>query len=365
MTVTTQLSMPIEVPATALGSGVKIPVIGLGTAFGTRSRAASVDVETLVYEAIKQGYRHLDCARCYTTEDHVGKALARHIAEGNIQREDVFITSKLFGSYHQPEQVESCLRQSLSSLQTDYVDLYLVHSPCAINIQRKRDENGLFYPDNGVDFMDTWRRFEELLKTGVVKSIGVSNFNVTQLQRLLKECSVKPDVNQIESHPHFNNDDLIQFCQQNGIHVTAYSPFGSDGCTPLGDPTIHEIADRHNVTPAQVCLKFALQRGLSAVPRTKTTSRLVINLSVARIKDGFTLSDAEMEEIRALSRPSGRRIALKEFINCKDYPFEEEKLSVNAKMCDTDPSALAEKFCHPHLVQKDPAHTSSAIAIGD
>jgi len=348
MTLINNVETPIDVPNAALNSNVAIPVIGLGTAFGTRSRAASVDVETLVYEAIEQGYRHLDCARCYTTEDHVGRALARHIAQGHIQRKDVFITSKLFGSYHHPDQVEPCLRQSLKSLQTDYVDLYLVHSPCAINIQRKRDENGLFYPDNGVDFMDTWREFERLYEEGVVKSIGVSNFNTSQLQRLLKECSMKPEVNQIESHPHFNNDDLVQFCQQHGIHVTAYSPFGSDGCAPLSDPTIQEIATRHRATPAQVCLRFALQRELSAVPRTKTLSRLASNLSAARVKDGFVLSDDEMAVIRALSRPSGRRIALKEFANCKDYPFQDEQNGLSdATLCDTDPSALAEKFNPP------------------
>jgi len=335
-------SNAMAVPTVDLSPNVRIPVIGLGTAFGTRSGASSVDVESLVYEAIETGYRHLDCARCYTTEDHVGNALQRHISKGQLKREDIFITSKLFGSYHHPEQVESCLRQSLSSLQTDYVNLYLVHSPCAINSKRMRDEHGVFYPDNGVDFLDTWRRFEDLYKSGVVKAIGVSNFNSTQLERLLEKCVVKPVVNQIESHPYFNNQDLVQFCQRNNIHVTAYSPFGSDGCAPISDPTIVKIASQHRVTPAHVCLKFALQRGLSAVPRTKSSAHLKSNFAGASM-DNFTLTDVEMTELMALSRPSGRRIALKEFVNCKDYPFEEE-CHVETEQCATYPSALAEKF---------------------
>jgi len=315
----------MDITAADLGNGVKIPVIGMGTAFGTKTRAVSVDVESLVYGAIEIGYRHFDCARCYMTEDKVGNAIARQIAEGNVRREDLFITSKLFGSYHHPDQVESCLKQSLHSLKTDYVDLYLVHSPCAINSQRKRDEKGMFYPDNDVDFMETWTQFEKLYHRGVVKAIGVSNFNAKQLDRLLSECVVKPAVNQIESHPHFNNSDLVRYCDENGIHVTAYSPFGSDDSEPLQDPAIVDMASKRGITPAQVCLRFALQRGLSVVPRTQTPSRLSSNFAAADESDErLILSEKQMTELSNLSRPSGRRIALREFANCKDYPFKDE-----------------------------------------
>lgn len=315
----------MEIPFAELGGGVKIPVLGMGTAFGTKELATSVDVESLVYEAISLGYRHFDCARCYMTEDQVGKAIERQINEGKIARKDIFITSKLFGSYHHQDQVESCLQHSLKSLKTDYVDLYLVHSPCAINFQRRRDSKGLFYPDNEVDFLETWSEFEKLYQRGVVKAIGVSNFNTQQLDRLLKECVVKPAVNQIESHPHFNNDILIRYCEHNGIHVTAYSPFGSDGSEPLTDRVIQKMAFNRGITPAQVCLRFALQRGLSVVPRTQTPSRLLSNLLANDESNAkLALSEKQMAELSTLSRPWGRRIALKEFANCKDYPFTDE-----------------------------------------
>jgi len=318
---------------TELNNGVHMPLIGLGTAFGTKARALSADVESLVYKAIELGYRHFDCARCYMTEDQVGNAIARQIAENNVKRGDIFITSKLFGSYHQADQVESCLQQSLQSLKTDFVDLYLVHSPCAINAHRKRDENGMFYPDNEVDYVETWRQFEKLYRKGVVKAIGVSNFNCHQLDRLLRECVVKPAVNQIESHPYFNNDDLIRFCNKNDIHVTAYSPFGSDGREPLIDGAVQEIASKRGISPAQVCLRFSLQRGLSVVPRTQSLSHLSSNLSAGEDSgENLVLSEKQMSELTTLSRPSGRRIALKEFSNCKDYPFDEEDPSSASKV---------------------------------
>lgn len=335
----------MDLASISLQNGVRMPVIGMGTAFGTKSRAESVDVESLVYDAIKIGYRHFDCARCYMTEDKVGNAISRHIQEETIKRKDIFITSKLFGSYHHPDQVESCLQQSLKSLKMDYVDLYLVHSPCAINYQRQRDENGLFYPDNGVDFMDTWSQFESLYYRGVVKSIGVSNFNTKQLERLLRECVVKPAVNQIESHPHFNNKDLIRFCKDNDIHVTAYSPFGSDDAKPLTDPGIQELASKRGIFPAQVCLRFALQRGLSVVPRTQKSSHLAVNLSAGdETNDQFVLSEKQMAELMTYSSPSGRRIALKEFANCKDYPFRDEVPPRTSIKSASDPSVLAESF---------------------
>jgi len=266
---------PESVPKKTLNSGCKIPCVGLGT-FGSDSVSAATIADT-VKGAIHAGYRHIDCASIYGNEKNIGDALRELFANGFVRREDLWITSKVWNDMH--ERVAESCRQSLKDLQLENLDLYLVHWPfpnfhppnCDVS-SRSPDATPYIHEH----YMNTWRPMERLVEEGLVRHIGTSNMTIPKLTLLLRDAKLKPACNEMELHPHFQQQELFEFCTERGIHPIAYCPLGSPGRperdrTPedtvdLEDNVILSIAERLEISPAQVALKWALQRGQIPIP---------------------------------------------------------------------------------------------------
>ncbi|KAL4224975.1 Alcohol dehydrogenase [NADP(+)] [Mactra antiquata] len=306
-----------------LRGGLKMPALGLGT-YGPGQ--GDEDVFNAVHTAVKNGYRLLDCAPIYRNERAVGSAIKKLIIEGTIQREDIFVCSKLWNSCHRPDLVRDSLKKSLDDLGLKYLDLYIIHWPYALQEGGDfipTDENGkVLYSD--VDYVDTWKALEDCVDEGLVRNIGVSNFNCRQLKRVLDIARIKPQINQAECHLHLSNEKLANYCQENGVIFQSYSPFGSPGHksepspTCLAEPTLLEIAKVKNKTPAQITLRFLLQRGFSVVPKSFTSSRIIENYKIF----DFELSDSEIKQLLDLNkniRLNTEDIAKEH----KDYPFND------------------------------------------
>merc|ERR1712130_330760 len=281
----------------ALNNGMKMPPLGLGT-----WKSKSGEVETAVEHALRKGYRHLDCAAFYGNEAEVGAGI---VASG-VARSEIFITSKLWNTKHHPEDVEAACRKTLEDLGLDYLDLYLIHWPVAF--QRGEDgvpknEDGTIKYDNEIHPTTTWLAMEKLVEKGLTKSIGLSNFNSVQIADVLEKGSVKPVTNQVECHPYLGQAKLFDFCKERGITITAYSPLGSPDrlwAQPgepllLEDPKIKAIAAKHSKSPAQVLIRWQVQRGIIVIPKSVTPMRIEEN---ANIFD-FKLSVDEMKEIES------------------------------------------------------------------
>ena len=297
-----------KVPYKTLYNGAQIPVIGLGT-FGSDNYDART-IALAVKTAIKMGYRHIDCASVYGNEKEIGEALQEVFAEGVVTREELWITSKVWNDKHK-QVVESC-KQSLSDLQLDYLDLYLVHWPfpnfhapkCDVTA---RQPNSVPYIHK--NYMNTWAQMESLVQSGLVKNIGTSNVTIPKMKLILRDCIIKPVVNEMEIHPHFQQPELYKFMIDNGVQVIGYSPIGSPGRperdkTPedtvdMEDPVIVTIAERLHVHPAVVCLKWAVQRGQITIPFSVKTDKMYNNLK--GITEG-PLTEQEMEAISKIDK---------------------------------------------------------------
>ncbi|KAF7725532.1 hypothetical protein EC973_009562 [Apophysomyces ossiformis] len=282
----------------------KIPTIGLGTWDTTLENEATYHA---VKSAIHAGYRHIDAALAYRNEDAVGKAIREAMAENSLERSELFVTTKLPPIYARPQRVLEALNTSLNSLGLDYVDLYLMHWPVALN-----PASGEFIPlrPDGTRDLDeelngrfelTWEAMEGLLATGKVKAIGVSNFSIPNLERLLKTAKVVPAVNQIELHPYNPQFKLLDYCRGKAIHCTAYSPLGSSKTDILRDPTIERIAKEYGKTPAQVLISWAATRG-SVIPKSQTPSRIASNLQT------IELPQQVINEINDISKTRTERV---------------------------------------------------------
>ncbi|HBR12203.1 MAG TPA: aldo/keto reductase [Chryseobacterium sp.] len=257
-----------------LNNGTEIPDIGFGTWQTTEN------VQKTVKLALEAGYRHIDTAAIYGNEAEIGEALA----DSKIPRKDLYITTKIWNSNRSTLGVKTSVEQSLKKLQTNYLDLLLIHWPA----NEKQFAN--WKEINA----ETWKAMEELYKTGVVKSIGVSNFMVPHIKALLESAEIIPAVNQIEFHPGYTQPKVVDYCKEKGIAIEAWSPIGSGRL--LKDPDLKAIADQYNVSPAILCIQFCLQCGVVVLPKSENKENINNNLHFNR----FVISENDMEKLKTL-----------------------------------------------------------------
>ena len=267
-----------------LSSQATQPMVGLGT-----WQAPKGQVRDAVKAALETGYVHLDCAAAYANEDEVGEALEDAFARGVATRADLFVTSKLWNDRRRPYDVRAGLLQTLKDLRLEYLDLYLIHWPVCWR------RGTLMQDDADASILECWRELERCVDEGLIRSIGVSNFSRPKLEELIRDARVKPAVNQIESHPLLPNTELVRWCQSNDIAVTAYSPLAQGGAV-FTDPTVTSIADKHGVTPAQVLLRWNVERGVVVIPKSVTPKRIAQNADVF----GFGLDEDDMRRMESL-----------------------------------------------------------------
>ena len=285
-------------------NGDEMPALGLGT-----WKSKPGEVCNAVRDAIKQGYRHIDCAYIYMNEAEIGQAFSDAFKSGDVKREELWITSKLWNSAHLVKAVRPAIEKTLKDLQLDYLDLYLMHWPVAL-------KPGVGFPQSEQDFIsleeipisDTWKAMEACAKAGLTRHIGVSNFTINKIKDLLTKCEIRPEANQIELQPFLAQNDIKKFCKKENIVVTAYSPLGStdrpaqfkapDEPSLMENPVIMDIAKTHGYTPAQVLIRWAIQRGTSVIPKSVNPGRMKQNLDAASIE----LTEEDMKRIGAMDR---------------------------------------------------------------
>lgn len=283
-------------------NGDQMDAIGLGTWKSEKGK-----VTEAVKVALENGYKHIDCAATYGNEAEVGAAFKEVFSNGEVKRDDIWVTSKLWNNAHKKEDVIPALKKTLDDLNLKYLDLYLMHWPVAF-------KPGVAFPEKAEDFLsldevplsETWNEMVKAKEQGLVKHVGVSNFSIETLEGLMKETDHTPEMNQVELHPYLQQDKLLEFCSRNGINVTAYSPLGSgdrpdqmkadDEPSLLENPVIERIAKKHGANPGQILIKWSEQRGTAVIPKSTNKERIIGNLASA----GFQLDEEDLKEIAEL-----------------------------------------------------------------
>jgi len=299
-------------PDFALNNGTNIPAIGFGTWKVPNDKAKEA-----ISNALECGYRHFDCALEYGNQEEIGEVLQEFMESKKVQRGELFITSKLWNTHHKRHVAYDDLDTSLRQLKLHHIDLWLMHWPLSFvsaptqdhrhqsahgedTTKAAKDTNGKVLLDE-TSIMETWKAMEGMYKDGKARAIGVCNFTLPLLRRLLEHCEIAPAVVQIELHPYLQQQELIEFCQSQGIHVTAYSPLGSqtdDDVNVLEDPVLKEIAKTHNRTPGQVVLQWNIQRHVSVIPKSLSPEHMRENLQIF----DFDLTKEEITKIENLDR---------------------------------------------------------------
>jgi alcohol dehydrogenase (NADP+) len=320
---------PANVPHKVLYTGAKIPAIGLGT-FGS-DRIAGEQIADAVLGAASVGYRHFDCAAVYGNEHLIGRSL-RIILDGGVPRDELWITSKLWNDKHAEEDVVPAFEKSLKDLQLDYLDLYLIHWPFSnyhppgCDVTSRSPDAKPYIHEN---YMKTWRRLEDLVEMGLVRHIGTSNMTIPKLRLLLRDAKIRPSCNEMELHPHFQQPDLFRFVLDNNIVPIGYSPIGSparpdrdrteEDTVDIEDPVIIKIAERLNIHPAVVCVKWAVQRGQVPIPFSVNRRNYLNNLRAVVIEP---LLPEEMHAISKIDR-NGRLIKGQVFLWKESQNWED------------------------------------------
>ena len=291
-----------------------LPTVGLGLWKTPKSDAAKT-----VHDAIKIGYRHLDSACDYGNEVEVGNGIKLALSKGLCKRDELWVTSKLWNTYHKKEHVRPALERTLKDLQIDRIDLYLIHFPIAqefVPFDVRYPPEWLYEPSGenpkikfaNVSIQETWGAMEQLVRDGLVRNIGICNFGTSMLRDLLTYAEIHPSVLQVERHPYLAQPQLLKFCQSNDITLTGFSPLGAGSYLELGmakpedsvldETLVSEIAGSHGKTPAQIVLRWGIQQGTSVIPKSTRQERLRENLEVF----DFVLSDIEMASMNKLDR---------------------------------------------------------------
>ncbi len=300
---------PGLVPQRRLYTGARMPAIGLGT-FGSDHASHALVAET-VKAAATIGYRHFDCASVYGNEEMIGRSFQK-LLSSRLERKDIWVNSKVWNDKHAPVDVIASCEKSLADLQLDYLDLYLVHWPfpnhhppgCDVNAR-----NPHAVPYIHENYMRTWRAMEELVDRGLVRHIGTSNMTIPKMKLVLRDARIKPAVNEMELHPHFQQPEFFQYLRENEIQVIGYSPIGSpdrpdrdrtpEDTSPTKDPVVLKIAERLGIHPAVVCIKWAVQHGHTPIPFSTKRRNYLANLCGVI---GEPLTADDMKAIQGIDR---------------------------------------------------------------
>jgi diketogulonate reductase-like aldo/keto reductase len=324
---------PIPIPNLKLSNGCVIPNLGIST---YRKMNETLDLEKPLNYAISNGYRLIDTAWVYFNDEAIKKVIQENChntrreekREGNLnlKREELFICSKLWNIHHSKKRAINGIKNTLKTLGLDYLDAFFVNWPmgfqeCDDNEPYPKTKEGkIAYSD--VHYLDTYAACEESCENKLIRSIGLSNFNIKQCEDVLKNCKIKPTLNRIEVNPYFQNDELVSFCQNNNITVVAYLPLGAAELTSehrgdfpnlLEDQTLIRIGKVHKKTPAQIALRWSIQRGLVPIPKAVLEKHIDENMNVF----DFKLSQEEMNEIKKLNR----NLRICTFSEVRDHPF--------------------------------------------
>ncbi|XP_072390215.1 dihydrodiol dehydrogenase 3-like [Diabrotica undecimpunctata] len=309
--------------------GVKIPIVGLGTWQATNEE----ELEAALEVALETGYRHIDTATVYQNEHVIGKVLNKWLTSGKLKREDIFITTKLPSTHLHPDLVESALKESLQKLQLEYVDLYLMHSP----IYLKFIEAGKPMEPLPTDHAAVWKKMEEQVDAKRTRTIGVSNFNVSQLDRIVKNCRIQPANIQVELHVYFQRKQLRDYCKKHNIVIVSYGTLGSPGLNEfmkkygskvenpslLADPVVTKIAKKHNKATSHVLLRYLTQNDIVVIPKSVKPERVKENFNFF----DFTLDAEDLKALEALDKDLEGRLFHMDSLNPKikdhpEYPYK-------------------------------------------
>jgi len=320
---------PKQVPQLKLNNGISIPIVGLGT----WQSPPDGSLFKAVKGAIDSGYRHIDCAYAYENEEEVGQAIEAAISEGKVTRKDLFIVSKLWMCFFRRDRVQVCVKKILAKLKTPYLDLCLIHWPMSFGesdtelVPIGPDGNVI---DGNIDYLEAWQGLEDCVNAGLIKSIGVSNFNTKQIERLVGSATIKPVTNQVEIHPYLAQTVLKKFCEERGVTLTAYSPLGNPGSAVntgsdkdrlLKDPVVVRLADKYKKNVGQILLKFQAQRGIIVIPKSVHLDRIQSNIKIF----DFELTPGEITELESLDRNYRTcDFNMASIPNLPNYPFKGE-----------------------------------------